>query len=373
MNLNLSTMPKKYFVIIGGAILGLLILIIIYAKIHTPHQHKEAIAVSTSRVQQRDITLTTNVVGNVEAHATINVKSLVDGHITSVTFKEGDFVKTGQTLFTIDSRPFVVKLNQAKATLAGDQAKLTVAALAVQRNSKLLPFGYISKQDFAQLQANQLSLAATVKADQAAVTDAELQLSYCTITAPVDGRTGSLLVNVGNLVKANDQNPLVIINQITPIDVKFSIPEKQLFAIKDDLSHGDVLIQAYLEENPKVIKSGKVVFIDNTVDTQSGMIMLKASFPNTDQYFWPGQFVKIVLPLTKIPQAIVIPTRAIQMGQEGAYVFVVDATNHAILQPVVLGPNIGDETVITKGLQPNTLVVTEGQSFLSNGAQVKLS
>lgn len=362
---------KSLTLVIGGVLLAVLIFSFALGKFRAHHPRKDVLFVSTSIAQQRDVTVTTDVVGNAEAHATVAIKSLVDGHITKIAFKEGDFVKAGQPLIFIDPQPYIVKLNEAKALLASDQAKLTVAISAMERNSKLLPYGYISKQDFAQLQANTKSLDATVKSDQAGVTAAQLQLDYCTITAPISGRTGSLAATEGNLVKASDQNPLVIINQIAPIDVKFSVPEKQLFAIKDELSHGALIVQAFLAENPSVIKKGNVIFVDNAVDTQSGTITLKASFANEDQYFWPGQFVKLIVPLVIIPKAILIPTRAIQMGQNGAYVYVINAASQANNQVVVLGPTVGDETVVTQGLQANARVVTEGQSFITSGMKVK--
>jgi multidrug efflux system membrane fusion protein len=216
-----------------------------------------------------------------------------------------------------------------------------------------------------------MSAEATVAADQAQVANATLQLSYCTINAPLDGRTGDLLVNVGNLVKASDTNPLVIINQIIPIDVKFALSEKQFVLIQEHAQGKDILVKAKLDVNPNVIKEGKVSFIDNTIDTQTGMIQLKASFPNDDLYFWPGQFIHITIPLMELKQALLLSTRAIQAGQNGQYVFLIDKSNTVKIRQIETGPVVDNQTVVTKGLQVDDLVVSEGQLNLTEGTKVK--
>lgn len=358
---------KKQIILIAIALLVLVILAIIYATNRLPHPRQNFTFVSVTPVVQQDVTVYADVIGNVQPPVTVAVKSLVDGQLLKVGFKKGEFVKKGQILFEIDPRLFEVALQQAKANLAHDQAQLTAAGLSLERNRKLLAGKYVAQQDFDQLQANYTSAEATVAADQAQVSNAALQLSYCTITAPIDGRTGDLLIDVGNLIKANDTNPLVIINQIAPIDVKFSISEKQFVLVKE-YAHG--VIQAKLDANPTVVKTGKISFIDNAVDTQTGMIQLKASFPNDDFYFWPGQFIRITIPLMNLKQALLLSTRAIQAGQNGSYVFLVTKNNSVKIRQIKVGPVVGDRTVITSGLQGGDLVVSEGQLNLTEGAKI---
>lgn len=365
-------MNKKRFLLITGLIALSIVVVILFAhKKNQKHKPQETFFVSTSPVEQRDATVFATAVGNVEAEESVAVKSQIDGQLLQVNFKEGDFVTAGKILFTIDPKPFNLKLQAAEAALARDQAQLNFANLTVERNSKLVSQGYIAKQDFDQLKANSAQLAATVKADQAEVETAKLQLSYCTIHAPISGRTGSSSISVGNLVRAGEADPLVTINQIDPIEIKFSLPEKQFATLKENIKQGTITVQAYLSENEKNLKSGTLIFLDNTVDRQTGMITLKATFPNKDQYFWPGQFAKIKFPLIFLPKAILIPTRAIQIGQEGTYVYVINDENKAKTRPVILGSEINEETVITKGLQAGELVVTEGQMRLFDGALIK--
>lgn len=364
---------KKLFIAAPIIVVALIIIFNIFSSSsETKNKHQNKTSVNVSAVIRRDVTVNTEATGNVQPHATVAIKSLVDGELLAVNFKEGDSVKVGQVLFTIDPRPYDVKLQQAKATLAHDQAQLTLANETLDRNLKLIAKGYIAKQDYDQLKANQAALNATIQADQAAVADAQLELNYCTIQAPINGRTGSISVTAGNIIKASDPNPLVTINQIAPIDVKFSIAEKQFLDLKQNLQQEKIPVQAYLEQNNRVIKSGILSFMDNTVDTTTGMIQLKAIFDNSDQYFWPGQFVKLIIPTTLLKQALVIPTRAVQMGQNGAYVFVVK-NNTATIRAIVVGPTVNDLTVINSGLQPGELVVTEGQLYLTDGAKVQIS
>lgn len=334
------------------------------------HLSKEKAFVSVAKTIQQDTVVYTTVVGNVTTHNTVAVKSLVDGQIINKNFNEGDFVKEGQTLFLVDPRPFKVALDQATATLKRDQALLLQAQKNYTRNSQLVKFGYISKQDFDNLVASRDSLQATVQADKAAVDNAALQLSYCTIKAPISGRAGGILINVGNIVKTGDSSSLVVINQISPIDIKFSIAEKYLPQIQSLLKQGTVEVKVQLQ-NSNTTKQGSLTFIDNTIDSTTGMIQLKAAFPNEDNFLWPGQFVNITIPLEKIPQAVLVPTRAIQIGQNGSYVFVVTTNNTVEQRPVVTGSNVDNNTIVLQGLTANEVVVTEGQLNLNPGSQVQ--
>lgn len=342
-----------------------------HAKKYSSHKRQEAIYVSTQSVEQHDTTIEISAIGNVLAHATVAIKSQVDGQLLQINFKEGDFVTAGQILFCIDPRPFQLKLEEAEAALAKDQAQFNLANATLARNQKLVSKGYISKQEYDQLLANRIMFGATVKSDEAAVDESKLQLSYTTIRAPISGRTGSLAVTMGNLVKISDSNPLVIINQISPIDIKFSLPEKQFAILKNNMLQGTISAEAYLPDKETDLKTGTITFLDNAVDTQTGTIQLKAIFPNTDQYFWPGQFVKIRLPLSIIKNALLIPTPAVQIGQDGPYIYVVDQNkNVAHIRPVILGPEISGKTIINKGLQKGELVVVEGQMKLYEGAHI---
>ena len=332
---------------------------------------EETVFVTVEKVKQNDTTLYAEAVGTVDAHASIAIKSLVDGELKSIGFNDGDFVKAGQVLFEIDNRPYLVKVRQSEANLAKDQTQLNLANVTLTRNRKLVEKGYIARQDYDQLLANREMLAATVKADQAALDDVKLQLSYCTIHAPISGRTGKTSVSVGNLVHASDQNPLVTINQINPIDIKFSLSEKYFQNIKAESAHGEVPVEAYLGGNTKIVKKGKLTFSDNTVDISTGMIQLTALFNNDDQYFWPGQFAKIKLPIDNLKGALLVPTRSISIGPEGPYVFVVNPSQTAEIKHVKVSAEINGETVITNGLTSGELVVTEGQLKLSDGAKVK--
>lgn len=381
--MKLLKILKKYQHLDKKHVLSLIILIVvlifsitIYEKAHQQRSAQELAMVSVATVRQQNEVVSAEVIGAVLPHATVAIKSLVDGELIKIGFNKGDFVKAGQVLFSIDPRPYQVALQQAQANLARDQAQLNAAISYLERNRKLIEQHFISAQDFDQLKANRDSLAATVAADQAQIANATLQLSYCTITAPIDGRVGDFLVDVGNVVKAQDQNPLVVINQITPVDVKFSISEKQFVILQKQGLARQINVQARLDVAPNVVKEGKIDFVDNTVDTQTGMIQLRAIFANLDHYFWPGQFVRIMLPLMNINQAVLVPTRAIQFGQKGSYVFVINKkdkkTNVVKIRPVKVGPVIDDQTVITSGLQPGELVVMEGQLNLTDGTKVRV-
>ena len=352
-------------------LVALVVFILFFSAVKMKHNKKqqENIAVNKALVIQKNTLVYASAVGNVLPHTTVSVKSLVDGQIMKVGFKEGDFVKQGQVLFVIDERPFQVKLQDAKAALLRDQAQLIASEAALERNTKLVDKGIVAKQDFEQSKADRDSLAASIASDKAKIADAELQLSYCTITSPIDGQTGNLMVDEGNLVKSSDQNALVIINQIMPIDIKFSLPEKQLPAIQQQLKQGGVIVEAYLQQENSKNMQGKLSFIDNTVDMQSGTIMMKASFPNEDKYLWPGQFATVKLPIANLQNALLIPTRAIQIGENKTYVFVIK-NKTAILTPIVLGEEVGDQTVVKSGLSAGDVVVTEGQMRLTDGAKV---
>lgn len=327
------------------------------------------IPVSAGLVEQQNITVPLKSIGNVQAYSTVSVKSLVDGELINVNFNEGDFVKKGQMLFLIDPRSFENQLHQAEANLAHDQAMYENASLQLKRNSLLLNKNYISRQDFDQLNANEKAYKALVQADQAGLENAKLQLSYASINSPIDGRTGSLQINPGNIIKTANGNTLVSISQIQPIYVAFSVPQQYLPKLQIQLTKHPINVIAEVEGYKE---TGQLTFIDNSIDTTTGTILLKATFNNQQQRLWPGQFVNISLPSAEFNNALLVPSTAVQVGQNGPYVYAIKSDHTVIYQPVKLGPILNKKTVILHGLQNNQQVVTAGQLRLTDGASVKI-
>lgn len=308
-------------------------------------------------------------IGSGEAYSTVNVKAQVDGKVESVHFQEGQDVKKGDLLFSIDSRPFQAVLQQAEANLARDQALLKNAQAQAARYEQLFKSGIVSKDQYDTFNTNAASLNATVKADQAAVETDKIPLGYCSIYAPIDGRTGSLMVHPGNTVKSGDAT-LVVINQVSPIYVDFSIPEHYLADIKKYQAQGNLKVEAIVPQFENQPEVGRVTFINNTVDNTTGTILLKGTFPNSQKRLWPGQFITLVLTLTSMQNAVVVPAQAVQTGQQGQYVFVVKSDNSVEIRPVVPGSVVGSDQVIEKGIQSGERVVTDGQMMLFPGARV---
>lgn len=325
------------------------------------------VPVTVGEASLKTVPVQVRVIGNGEAFSTVNVKSQVDGRVESVHFQEGQDVKKGDLLFSIDSRPFEAAVQQAEANLARDQALLKNAKAQAQRYDALFKAGIVSKDQYDQFSTNEASLEATVKADQAALETDKIQLGYCSIYAPIDGRTGNLMVHPGNTVKSGDAT-LVVINQISPIYVDFSVPEQHLPEIKKYQAQGSLPVEAIVPQEENHPEEGKVTFINNTVDNTTGTILLKGSFPNPDKRLWPGQFVNVVLTLTAMHDAVVVPSAAVQTGQQGQYVFVVKGDGSVEIRPVVSGTVLAGEEVIEKGIQSGERVVTDGQLMLYPGA-----
>jgi multidrug efflux system membrane fusion protein len=358
-----------------------------------------AVPVAVSSVIQKDVPIQIRVIGTVEPYSVVTIKALVGGEITHVYFKEGQEVKKGNLLFVIDARPFEAALKQAEANLERDAAQVKQAEANLERDAaqaknaqidadrykSLFEKGVVAKQQYDNLRTNAEALEATVRADRAAkvntdaavladkaaVENAKLQLSYCFIRSPIDGRTGSLLVQEGNIVKANDVN-LVVINQINPIYVTFSVPEENLPEIRKYMATTKLKVEAILANDEKPPEQGVLTFVDNAVDTTTGTIRLKGTFANKEKGLWPGQFVNAVLTLTTKPNAIVVPSQAIQTGQEGQYVYVVKPDRTVESRPVVVERALNDETIVPKGLNPGETVVTDGQIRLRPGAKVEI-
>jgi len=333
---------------------------------------RDAIPVLVATAQEKTVASQIHAIGRVEAYSTVEIKAQVSGEVIGVHFKEGQDVKKGDLLFTIDPRPFEAALAQAKASLAKDQAQMAQAVADERRYEMLLKANVGSQQQYDLAHASAEALRATVAADKAAVQTAELNLSYTTIRAPIDGRTGNLLVHPGNLVKANADTAMVVINQIHPVYVDFSVPEQRLPDVRRYMTDHQLTVKAAVPGQQATSESGTLSFVDNTVDTKTGTIELKGLFSNADAKLWPGQFVDATLVLDERPNTVLVPSQAIQTGLDGSYVFVVDKNMKVHTQPVVVGENYDGETVVERGLKSGETVVTDGQLRLVPGASVTI-
>jgi membrane fusion protein, multidrug efflux system len=333
---------------------------------------REAVPILVATAAQKTMPLQVRAVGNVEAYSTVAVKSQVTGVLTQAHFKEGQNVKKGQLLFTIDPRPFEAALKQAEANLARDAAQLENAQEQARRYLELVKKQFVSKEQYDQIRTNAAALEAVVEADKAAVDNAKVQLSYCYIYSPIDGQLGTLLVNEGNLVRVNDATPLVVINQVAPIYLTFSVPEQNLPDIRRHMAAGSLKVEARFPSDEGRPEQGNLAFIDNAVDRTTGTIKLKAEFKNEDKRLWPGQFINVALTLTTQSDAVVIPAEAIQVGPEGQHVFVVKPDNSVEVRPVVVARTDEGEAVIAQGLQAGEQIVREGQFLLSAGSKVEI-
>lgn len=337
----------------------------------TQSDSQPPVPVTVGQVVRKTMPLDFRAIGHVEAIETVAVKARIGGALQQILFAEGDTVEAGSTLFIIDPRPYQAALRQAEAQLAKDQALLDNAAADVTRYADLVTQDYVTKEQFDQITADAASLRAAVEADRAAVESAQLSLDYCTITAPVTGRTGVLNVKVGDLVKANADTGMVTINRIRPIYVSFSVPAQRLSAILAH-RHNRIEVVATLPGEDAPAATGTLTFVDNAVDTATSTILLKATFPNPDERLWPGQFVDVTVTLGEQPDRVVCPTAAIQTGQQGRYVFLV-ADDHTVEQrPVQVDRMDERDAVIADGLSGGETVVTDGQLRLVPGATVEI-
>jgi len=329
-----------------------------------------AVPVTVAPVVTKSVPVRLYAIGNVEPSTTVALKARVDGQIVSVAFKEGDQVKQGATLFEIDRRPFEALLRQAQANLAKDKALLDHANQQEKRYKELLDQKFISPDGYEQVRTNAETAAATVGADEAAIETVRLSLDYCTIRSPITGYAGKIMIQQGNLVKANDTSPLVVLNQIVPVFVEFSVPEQRLPDVRRYQADGELQVSAALVDSSHAAATGTLSFIDNTTDVATGTIKLKAEFRNVDTALWPGQFVNVVLTLTQQKDAVVAPSRAIQNGPNGQYAFVVRPDQSVELRPVKVARTEGDDAVVASGLTSGEQVVTTGQLRLAPGIKV---
>jgi len=358
-----------------------------------------AVPVTAADALEKSVPLQLAAVGNAMAYTSVAIKSQVSGQIVQVHFKEGQDVAKGELLFTIDPRPFEAALRQAEAALVQrqaegqqavanlerDTAQLANARVQERRYRELVERELVAREQYDQFQTSLATMEATVQADHAAVANAQasaraaqalvdnakLQLAYTTIQAPIDGRTGNVMVQVGNVVKGNDDSPIVVINQVHPIYVSFSVPEQHLGDIKKYRAEGSLRVEVRPPHQTQTLATGALTFINNAVDQTTATIQLKATFPNTDNALWPGQFVDVVLTLTS-RAAIVVPSQAIQAGQQGPFLFVVKADQTVESRPVVVGTRLGAETIVEQGLRAGERVVTDGQLRLVPGARVEI-
>lgn len=328
------------------------------------------VPVAVTTAQQKSVPLQISAVGTAEAFSTVQIHAQITGQLESVNFKEGDDVRQGQVLFTLDRRPLEAALQQAQANLARDTAQAANARSQAQRYQDLAQRGIATKEQVEQNATNATALDATVAADRAAVENARVQLQYATISAPISGRTGVLQVHAGNLVRANDATPLVTINQVTPIYVTFGIPESLLPAFKRYMTAGTLHVEASPPNTGPATAHGKIGFVDNQVDPTTGQIKIKGTFPNTDRQLWPGEFVNVVVTLTTEANATVVPSMAVQTGQQGQYVFVVKPDQTVDLRNVSVERTVGSDSVIKTGLKPGDTVVTDGQLNLVAGSRI---
>jgi membrane fusion protein, multidrug efflux system len=332
---------------------------------------RPTVPVAVATVQRRSLPQEISAIGSVTPIQTVSVRSQVTGTLVKVAFQEGDEVQPGQLLFQLDARPFRAALDQAAANLAKDHATLVNADQEVARYRVLVQNDLATQEQFDQFQANADAAGAAVAADSAAVEQARLNLEYCTIRSPIAGRTGSLLIREGNLVTANGAAPLVIINQIRPIAVAFSVPQQYLDEVQHYAAQGPLAVEIRPSDDTTALRRGTLAFINNQVDTATGTIQLKATFANADRALWPGEFVAVRLVLTVERNVLTVPAPAIMTGENGTYVYVVNGGT-ARAQTVTTGREVGEYVVIAKGLTEGQQVVTDGQLLLVPGAKVVL-
>lgn len=326
--------------------------------------------VLTAVAETRTVPILLSAIGNVEARSTISVKSRVDGQVIEVAVEEGQRVRKGELLFRIDPRPFEARLRQAKANLARDQANLAKAESDLARYRSLSEKGYSTQQRYEEAAALKNALIATIHAQEAAIEITQLNLEFTSIHSPIDGRAGSVLIDAGNLVEANADDPMLVITETEPIYVAFSVPERNLARIKQRKAEGVLKVQVTIPYEGGPPMTGDIFFINNAVDTTTGTIQLKARFSNETERLTPGQFVNVSIRLTEIHQAVVVPSRAIQSSQKGPFVYVVKDDKTVDMRFVEVGPSYGQNTVIASGLSGGETIVTDGQLRLFSGRNV---
>ncbi len=331
---------------------------------------KPPVPVKVVQAALKNVPVQVKAIGNIEAFTIVAIKSQVGGQIARLHFAEGSNVEKGVLLISIDPEPFRAMLNQLEATLAKDQAQAKFAREQAERYAGLLKEGIVTRDQYDLLRSNAESLAATLVADRAAIKNAKIQLGYCSIRSPIAGRTGTIALQPGNLVKANDL-AIVTINQLTPIYATFSIPEKLLAEVKRAMAGNELKIEAAIPNEPGATETGTISFLDNAVNPATGTIKLKGVFANKSRKLWPGQFTDVVMTLGSRKNAVVVPTNAIQTSQQGQYIYVVKPDNSVEMRQVTATMAVGEDTVVEKGLAAGETVVVDGQLRLTPGAVVE--
>ena len=367
--------PFKAILIAAALVAGALSMVFLTRSEGTPQRERREplVPVKVAVAALKAVPVQIRAVGTVEAYATVSIKSRVDGQLVGVHFREGQDVKKGDLLFTIDPRPYEAALKESQARLERDIALMDKAERDTRRYAELVAKNFVSSDKYEQFRANFESLRATADADRATVERARLQLEYCFIRSPLAGRTGRLLVDEGTQIKANDDKAgMVDISQVMPIYVGFAVPQQNLSAIKTHMAKGELKVAADIPESGLPPEEGTLSFLDNKVNSQTGTVLLKGSFANTSRHLWPGQFVTATLTLTTRHDAVVIPNVAVQVGQTGQFVYVVKPDMTVESREVVPGMVVGDSVVIDKGLAAGETVVTEGQLRLVPGTKVQV-
>jgi membrane fusion protein, multidrug efflux system len=332
---------------------------------------QQVVPVAISSVTQQDMPVYLDGLGSVQAFNTVTLKTRIDGEVTQVAFREGQDVKKGELLIVIDPRPYQVALEQAQATLYRDQSQLTIAKRNVDRYSELFKEGVVSQQDLDTQQSAEGNLEGMVRGDQAAIDNAKLNLVYTRITAPFDGRVGLRLVDPGNIVHATDANGMLVLTQMHPIAVIFTIPEDSLPPVLKRLQKGAMTVDVFSRDNRNHLSTGSLLTVNNQIDQTTGTVRLKAVFDNKDSMLWPNQFVNARLLLDVKKNATVVPSAAVQRGAEGTYAFVVKPDNTVEVRPVKIGVTEGNLIAVSQGLNPGEKVVTDGQDKLQAGSRVR--
>lgn len=330
------------------------------------------VPVTVAKAESKTVPIDLTAIGSADAYSSVSIKAQVNAVLEEVHIKEGQFVKKGDLLFTLDARPFQAALAQAQANMARDKAQAELTQVQAQRYEQLYKAGVAAKEQLDQMEANANAQQAAVHADEAAVQSAQLLLDYCKIYSPTDGRTGALQVYPGNIVKQNDVPVLIVINQVMPIYIGFSIPEQYLGEVDRFMKQGRLRVEAtpYGDTKPEI---GYLTFIDNTVDNTTGTIKLKGTFENADHRLWPGQFSNVQLRLAADENATVVPSQTVQTGQRGDFIYVVKSDSTVEQRPVKVGRTVGSDSVILSGLQPGETVVTDGQLRLIPGMKVQVT
>ena len=370
---HIKQIYEKHRVLTIGVI-AILIFVFIYKGYHVYEiqhlQHKDPIVVSTATVVQKNVIVPFSAIGTVAAYQSVNIKSQADGQILQILFHRGQMVQAGQLLFVIDPRPAQAQLQQAKANLAKDTAQLQNAQRISKRDKALIHQSFVSQATFDQDHTNEAMQAAAVQADEASVANAELQLAYSYIHAPTSGRTGDINVDEGNIVKSAQYTTLTTINELQPIYISFSIPQSYFSVVSEQGKNKSISVTVKIG---KKLETGLLSFVDNQINTATGTVALKATFPNDDLMLWPGQYIDVSLPTAYFENALIIPAVAVQQGPNGSYVFLVKPDSTVIYHMITTGPVVGKDAVVLEGLKSGDQVITAGQLQLVDGSLISVS